>query len=322
MGTQPEGSQLITEYDKLRELVAVFAGGELPLLAIVGPPGTGKSQSLKAVLPEGKHLMVRGHSTAYKLYCNLYDNQNYPVVIDDADGVMSDRKCREYVKILTETNPVKTLQYDSARMNADDGVPSRFDTTSPCCIIVNDWKSKDPIYNALESRAEFVYFAPNWNEVYKEAARWFWDQEILDYVHEKIEVLKQPDVRLLVKAYNRKKAGTTLLNWRDLIDNYQDDEGGLAIRNLLKDKTLNNTQRKDRFESMGLGSRSTFYRKLSDIVSYAPTRKPKRLIVQGLPPEVPEVPRRRDEEEPEFFEEEEYNVDISAFYDRLNPSSN
>ena len=72
--------------------------------------------------------------------------------------------------------------------------------------------------------------------MYKEVGTWFRDQEIFDYVYERLESLKAPDCRLYVKAYNRKKAGLKNLNWRRLIDDYCDDKEGLqrALEQMLE----------------------------------------------------------------------------------------
>ena len=200
----PKGATVEKTYDGLEELLRAFAGGSIPLLVIVGRSGLIKSRRVREAVKGQNVLVVRGRKSALDFYTDLYAFKDLPVILDDANDLMSQSLCREYVNALTETDQYKRLDYGTkTKILEEEGVPKFFWTTSPVCLIANQWNSHDPIFRALESRAEFIFFAPDWSEVYREVGKWFWDQEIYDYVWERLDVLKEPDVRLFVKAFNR-----------------------------------------------------------------------------------------------------------------------
>ncbi len=211
--------------------------------------------------------------------------QAFDFTCEDND-LMSQRLCREYVNALAETDQYKRLDYGTkTKILEEEGVPKFFWTTSPVCLIVNHWNSHDPIFRGLESRAEFIFFAPDWAEVYREVGKWFWDQEIYDYVWERLDVLREPDVRLFVKAYNRKKAKLAKMTWQKVIDAYVDDELGLAVRRLIHDASFpSNTARAVAFCEKTEANRATFYRRLRQIRRYRPTAKPPRIVLGRTAP--------------------------------------
>jgi hypothetical protein len=200
------------------------------------------------------------------------------------------------VKALTETDKYKRLAYGTkTKILEEERVPKFFWTSSPVCLIANYWRSGDAIFRALESRAEFIYFDPDWAEVYREVGTWFWDQEIFDYVWERLETLKKPDMRLFVKAHNRKKAGLAKMDWRKLIDDHIDDHVddhvddalGLAVRRLLDDQSYeSNDARAKAFIRETEAHRSTFYRRLAQIRRYRPLEKPPRIVLTHTAPPV------------------------------------
>ncbi len=123
--------------------------------------------------------------------CHAYRDK--PIIIDDTDEIMDDKRCRGFIKVLTETESTRSLTWDTdtTRLSA----PPDFETSSPVCVIANAWDEKDHIYRCgIESRAFFIYFNPDWEEVYKYVGEWFWDQEIMDFVHARLMTLGPPDV--------------------------------------------------------------------------------------------------------------------------------
>lgn len=280
---KPTASTTITKYIEFQELISKFVRGHFPLLAIVGRPGLSKSQTLKAAIGDRQCLIVKGRKSPIDFYEDVFVHLDEPIILDDADNLMSQRLCREYVKALTETDTYKRLDYGTKTPLLT--APKFFHTQSPVCIITNSWNSKDSVMEAIESRAEFVFFEPNWSEVYGQSAKWFWDQEIFDYVHERLSILKQPDCRIFVKAYNRKKAKMKNLHWQRLIDDHCDDEKGLVIRQLLDDDTYSsNTARAEEFCTTTGADRATFYRRLKDIRRYRPKLPVRRLTLRNTEP--------------------------------------
>ena len=90
-------------------------------------------------------------------------------------------------------------------------------------------------------------------------------------------MLREPDVRLFVKAYNRKKAGLAQMGWHDLIDTHVDDALGLAVRRLMDDRSFkSNTARADAFKTETGADRATFYRRLARNQAASPPRQSPR----------------------------------------------
>lgn len=278
---RPEAATTLRTFAELRELIYHFAEGNISLLAIVGRPGISKSKSVEEAVRDKNCYLVKGRVTPISFYTGLYSHQDAPVVIDDADDLMGNRLSREYVRALTETDEYKLLSWQSkSRVLVKEDVPDSFWTKSSCCIITNRWDSRDPIYNALESRAEFVDFDPDWGELYQECGKWFWDQEILDYAYERLGVLRQPDARILVKAADRKRAGMVALPWQKLIDRHCDDESGILLRKILADPSYpNNTRRCEDWMRQTGKDRATFYRRKKDIERYRPLTQVDRVVL-------------------------------------------
>jgi len=183
----PTTAHKITTYQELREFARAFANGDIPLLVVMSTPGVGKSQTIKAATEGIRTLTIKGRKSAIDFHTDSYHYQDDPVVLDDADSMLGDRLCRSYIKMLTETDQYKRIDYGTkTKILEREGVPKSFFTTSPVCILTNHWDSGDVILNAIESRAEFVHFVPAWDEVYRYIGGWFWDQEIFDYLYNRL----------------------------------------------------------------------------------------------------------------------------------------
>lgn len=284
----PKGATVVRTYEALRELLVAFAAGHIPLLVIIARPGLGKSRLVQQAVKGKKALIIKLRKSGLDFYTDLYGAKDVPVVLDDADNLLGQPLCREYVKALTETDKYKRLAYGTkTKILEEEGVPKSFYTTSSVCLIANRWNSRDAIFHALESRAEFIYFDPDWSEVYREVGAWFWDQQIYDHVGDRLGDLKEPDMRLFVKAYNRKKAGLSTMDWRKLIDDYMDDALGLEVRRLMDDTTFkSNTDRAQTFTDKTGANRATFYRRLAQIRRYRPQVLHDRIILEHSAPPV------------------------------------
>ena len=71
-------------------------------------------------------------------------------------------------------------------------------------------------YDAIVDRAHFVFFAPTPVEIHKNAALWFWDQEVYDYIGEHLHIIDSDKLsaRTYVKAFERKPKG----DWQEFIN--------------------------------------------------------------------------------------------------------
>lgn len=311
--TLPENATKLTTYRQLAEIVGSFVQGHQPLLVILGAPGLAKSQTLKHATKNVHALLVKGHRSPMQFYAACYMAKDQPIIVDDANEFLSEKLNQQFIRSLTETDSFKRLEYDSsAKSFVRLGIPTHFYTKSPVCIISNWWRD-DPLFNALESRAEFFNFTPSWPELHREVGTWFWDQQIYDYVAKNIPFLKAPDARLYVKAYNRKKGNLQHLPWQNLIDEAADDEAGQRVRELVHDRKIRtNDARARMFVTEGYGSRATFYRRLSEIMAWLPADEsvPRIRLTRSSPPI---EPRPQDAYmEPEEDEEVEGDYEDEA----------
>ena len=75
------------------------------------------------------------------------------------------------------------------------GIPKQFSTTSRVAIIANQWKALNADVAALEDRGHCLQFAPSALEVHRQAAGWFWDQDVFDFVAAHLHVTDHHSLR-------------------------------------------------------------------------------------------------------------------------------
>ena len=258
----PESAMVIRDYARFLELGKQFAEGTIKALIVISGPGKGKSQimkqALEAVRPTSKDdllhaallaelppqpappnlspgLCVKGDCRPIKFHIKAYQHRDAPILIDDADAFLAKLDNREKVKHLAETDSYKLMSHESfAPQLLQYGVPNEFYTTSPVCILRNAWDSGDHINQAIEDRGLVVYFDPSWEEVYRYIGEWFWDQEIYDYLLEQLPLLREPSIRPLTKAYHMKLSGSTIFNWRTMIDAHTANKSLLMVSEFLR----------------------------------------------------------------------------------------
>src|SRR5262249_60807068 len=81
--------------------------------------------------------------------------------------------------VFCQPEPVKTLGWLTLTPILElHDVPTQFTTTSRLALIGNDWKTLNADVAALEDRGHVLFFEPAPLEVHRQAAGWFWDQEI------------------------------------------------------------------------------------------------------------------------------------------------
>ena len=118
----------------------------------VGRPGLQKTRVVRQVLGDAA-CWIEGHATAFGMYCQLWQCQGLPVVIDDVDSLYSDRQVMRFLKCLCQTEPRKRVAwYSKAAVLQREGIPHEFYTTSKVLIIANDWRTLNQNVAALEDR--------------------------------------------------------------------------------------------------------------------------------------------------------------------------
>lgn len=328
--SHPDSALVIRDYARFRELGRQFAEGRIKALIVISGPGKGKSQIMRQALesvrptendqfvnalnisldnilarlapgslrqPEPANLSpglcIKGDCRPIKFHIKAYQHRDAPILIDDADAFLAKLDNREKVKHLAETDRYKLMSHESfAPQLAKLGIPNEFYTTSPVCILRNSWDSNDHINQAIEDRGLVVYFDPTWEEVYGYIGQWFWDQEVYDYLWERMPLLKEPTIRPLAKAYELKLAESTIFDWRTMIDAHTADKSLLLVSDYLRAEYPSETARINAWiksvkaERKGEpASKSTWHRYLDELDEVMRSgQRPKRIILTRTEP--------------------------------------
>ena len=256
---RPSGSGIrLSTYRDLEKIVHAFARGDLTLLILLGGPGLGKSRVVHQATAAQACCWLEGNTSPFGLYCQLWRNQNRPLVLDDLDGLYASRDGIRLLKCLTQTEPQKSVSwYTDAATLAREQIPQQFRTSSRVAIITNEWKTLNRNVAALEDRGHVVRFEPSPLEVHVRTAGWFWDQEIFDFIGERLHLIREPSMRHYVVAWELKQAG---MDWRNLVLSRCLSGGALLVAQLKANPHYRSEAERVRaFITNGAGSRSTYF---------------------------------------------------------------
>lgn len=248
---------LVTAYAELRRYGEAFAQGHLNLLIVTGGPGLGKSRLLKELVG-GRACWIDGRVTPFEMYIQLHEHRDQPLVIDDSDALHSDRDAVRLLKSLCQTDREKQISWNSRTRQLDQlDIPHRFSTTSKTAIVANDWQRLNLDVEALEDRGHVVHFRPSALEVHLQAAEWFTDQEVFDFVGSRLALFPEPSFRHYVTALELKRAG---LDWKQATL-ARGLTGKLLVVAQLKadDRYESEEERAQAFVAAGHGCRATYF---------------------------------------------------------------
>jgi hypothetical protein len=267
-------------YAELEKYVAAFAQGHLNLLLIVGPPGVGKSRAVRQALT-GPVGWIGGQASPLGIYMQTYLHRNQPLVLDDVDGLYADRDGVRLLKALAQTEPRKTLSWHTRTPILDrDDIPRQFTTTSRVALIGNDWRTLNADVAALEDRGHLLVFEPSPLEVHRQAAGWFWDQEIFDLVATHLQLFERHSLRTYLQAWELKQAG---LDWRQAVLSRYLTGVALVVAKLRANPAFaSETERVRAFVASGAGCRATYFNHVRKL--QAPPEPPRVLLTHTQPP--------------------------------------
>ena len=130
-------------------------------------------------------------------------------------------------------------------------------STSRVALLGNDWKTLNADVVALEDRGHVILFEPTSLEVHRQAASWFWDQEIFDFVADHLHLIAQHSLRTYRHAWELKRAG---LNWRQAVLSRYLAGPALVVARLKTNRVLaNEAERVRAFVQAGAGCRATYF---------------------------------------------------------------
>jgi hypothetical protein len=246
----------VTSYRELDAFVDAFAKGHLNLLIVYGRPGVGKSSIVRKRV--GKHAFtINGTASPFGIYLAAYRHRDEPIVLDDIDGLTASPQGVRLLKALSQTDPEKTVSWETQAAALDrEEVPRSFQTRSQLCILANSrFVSEDA--RALEDRGHVLVFDPSALEVHQQAAHWFRDQQVFEFVANHLHLLSQHSFRTYVNAAERKQAG---LPWQSAVLDRCLSGLALEVAKLRADPQFACEEERARaFIERGLGCRATYF---------------------------------------------------------------
>lgn len=247
----------MTTYAQLDQYLRAFAEGHFNLLILIGSGGLAKSRSVRANLTENA-CWIEGNATPFGMYVKLYQHRDQFIVIDDVDGIYSDRSGVRLLKCLCQTEAEKAVAWHSdARSLERQGVPKEFTTRSRVIIITNDWKTLNKNVAALQDRGHVLFFQPSATEVHLRVANWFDDLQIYEWFSANLHRIREPSLRNYVRAKELKAAG---MDWTNVLADEADNPRARLAAELLTNPSYENTSaRVKAFIDRGGGCRATFF---------------------------------------------------------------
>ena len=279
---RPKGAIRLSSYRDLDQYVEAFAKGHLNLLILIGAPGLQKSKAIRKAVGR-RACWIEGHATPLGIYRRLWEGRNRPVVIDDVDGLYSSRDGLRLLKCLCQTEPLKAVSWHSDTPTLRrERIPRQFTTTSRVAIIANEWKTLDGNVAAVEDRGLVIVFEPTALEVHVRTAAWFWDQEIFDFVGERLHLFGELSMRLYRQLWELKEAG---INWRSVALARSLSGKTLLVAELKADPSYpSEKERIEAFIRAGGGSRATYFNHARKL---RPKADPPRIVLANSPPKAP-----------------------------------
>lgn len=106
------------------------------------PRAQGQKPTTKAGRIAGTNVLYckGGQLTPLEFYMECYRHQHEPIILDDANAIMQKDIGKRLLMSLTESRPVKTLDYRTTnKLLAQENVPTTFQTKSRVCYVSNSW---------------------------------------------------------------------------------------------------------------------------------------------------------------------------------------
>ncbi len=187
----------ISTYSRFDRHIAAHVAGEIDALLIAGPPGNGKSYAYEQALRNMNYHLFRARRTPIKVYNELYDNPDWPVVFDDISALLRDDNFLDLLKSLCETKRKKTIRWGTCTEKLE-GRANSFRCTSRVLIVMNAFPKNRADVMAILDRCDAVCFSPTKKEIIARMRNAFpKDAELIDLL-EKFAIL--PSLRTLIKA--------------------------------------------------------------------------------------------------------------------------
>lgn len=285
---EPGTTIRVATYEDMHRFAKALAEGDLNLLIVMGDPGLGKSQIVRqAVGPDV--CWIEGNASAFGIYVELFRHRDELVIFDDVDGLVKDPAAVRLLKALCQTDPEKTIRWQKAATALGrEGVPGAFTTTSNAAIIANDWDTVNANVGAVEDRGHVVAFEPDALEVHRYVSTWFDDEEVFDFIGERLHLVEKPSARHYVTARELKRAG---FDWKSLLLQRLLSGTDLLVGRIKADpKYRSDEERVQAFLGQGGDSAATYFERVQHL---HPVALLPRIVLAGSTPAQPDSARER-----------------------------
>lgn len=263
----PPGAEVITTFAEYGKLVKGFFEGHYKLLILIGRPGLSKTYEFeRQMASRDDTYLLRGISTPYKLYINLYDHADFLVVLDDAEVVWADKQGRVLLRALCEMKKPTTVSWEKHNTwMVANGYDNSFRTSSPVCLICNAFHfGGSSEFAAISDRGHTAVFDPPASEVHAYANSWFPGQsknaaKVYEFVGERLQYLPDLSFRVYERVLQSLNAGR---DWKGIFENsYMGHADLQLVISLELDKTLTPAERLKAYQAKAHNSsRSAYYK--------------------------------------------------------------
>jgi DNA polymerase III delta prime subunit len=140
-------ARISLRYSAMERMAVRLAMGQMPSLIISGPPGLGKSYTMRAALKmveddadkDGRVVRwIGGAASAVGVYKALWDCHNGGVIVlDDCDDVFRDETSLNLLKVALDSSPERLITWAREAPWMGEEIPDTFDFQGHVCFITN-----------------------------------------------------------------------------------------------------------------------------------------------------------------------------------------
>lgn len=203
----------VDNYKEVKDFLKMFSEKKTELVILESPQGLGKTFMIEEAMNGIDYLLLTSHVTPLENFISLYNNKHKSIVYEDIDNLLRSPISVSIFKQVTETKPIKTIQYHSSSPRLT--VPKSFETTSNVLISCNKFSAKNENLLALVSRGFWIRFLPTQKEVLKKMRQILPSihielneghrKEVLSLISESAKFSQELNLRHLVRGLQLKK---------------------------------------------------------------------------------------------------------------------